>query len=77
MSGKTKAFVTQPSFISESITITWYIYGAPKALPAIREDQVLIPDDWDGQMPLLLSFDQGKKWTAKYMHAEISSSNSQ
>lgn len=77
LSGKTKAFVTQPSFISESITITWYIYGAPKALPAIREDQVLIPDDWDGQMPLLLSFDQGKKWTAKYMHAEISSSNSQ
>ena len=77
LSGQTPAIVTPPSFISKTITITWYIVGAPKALPAIREDQVPIPEDWDGRTPLLLSFDQGKKWTAKYMHAEIPSNNSQ
>ena len=64
--GETKAIVTQQSFTTETITIKWYIVGAPKALPAIREDTISIPQDWAVQRPLLLSFDQKKKWTASF-----------
>ncbi len=66
LTGETKAVVTQPSFTGETITIKWYIVGAAKALPAIREDTVAIPQDWAAQTPLLLSFDQKKKWTASF-----------
>ncbi len=66
LAGETKAVVTQPSFTAETITIKWYIVGAPKALPAIRENSVPIPKDWDGRAPLTLSFDQKKKWTAAF-----------
>lgn len=64
--GETKAIVTQQSFTTETITIKWYIVGAPKALPAIREDTISIPQDWAVQRPLLLAFDQKKKWTASF-----------
>ncbi len=66
LAGETKAVVTQPSFTAETITIKWYIVGAPKALPAIRENSVPIPKNWDGRTPLTLSFDQKKKWTASF-----------
>ena len=64
--GETKAIVSQPTYIAESITIKWYIVGAPKSLPAIEEKSVSIPQNWDGHSSLTLSFNQQKKWTASF-----------
>ncbi|MCP4099801.1 MAG: hypothetical protein GY880_26885 [Planctomycetaceae bacterium] len=62
--GETKAVVPQPTYVGKTIAIKWYIVGAPKSLPAVRETLVSIPQNWDGHSPLTLSFSQQKKWAA-------------
>ena len=62
--GETKAVVTQPTYVGKTIAIKWYIVGAPKSLPAVRETLVSIPQNWDGHSPLTLLFSQQKKWAA-------------
>ena len=64
--GKTKVVVARPVSIQGDLTIVWYIVGAPKSLPAIKEDVVSMPQDWDGIAPLKLSFDAGRKWSASF-----------
>ena len=66
MAGQTKAVVSRPVSIKGNLTIVWYIVGAPKSLPAIKEDTVSIPQDWDGTSPLKLTFDQQRKWSASF-----------
>jgi len=62
--GETKAVVPQPTYVGKTIVIRWYVVGAPKSLPAVRETLVSIPQNWDGRSPLTLSFSQQKKWSA-------------
>ena len=62
--GETKAVVTQPTYVGKTIAIKWYIVGAPKSLPAVKETLVSIPQNWDGHSPLTLLFSQQKKWAA-------------
>ena len=66
MPGQTESVVSRPVFIQGDLTIVWYTVGAPKSLPAIKEDVVSMPQDWDGIAPLKLSFDADRKWSASF-----------